>query len=103
MQPKANKTLYVFLAAMAGLLLFLIIHRTLILLYALMLNSDPVTYSFGFSYAQLSGMEYYTLGLFLISGLLYGIWIGEYWYSIVYETGRYAGVIHHIFHSENGS
>ena len=99
MSPTVKKSLYVFLTAMLGALLFLIIHRMLAFGYLLFLYYNYNFFSFGFSFMEILAIDYFTLILALMFGAWYGIWIGLHWYDVVYqESGSHGFVGHFVRH-----
>jgi hypothetical protein len=99
MQKKVNKHVYIFFCALLGILLLVIVQRIIIMLATLFLIGDPVSVVSDSAWAWYAAIDYLTLWIAVLGGIWYGLWIGEYWYKIVYEEGRYLGVFHHILHS----
>jgi signal transduction histidine kinase len=89
----AKKSLYVFLSSLLGILLFVTIQRALSLIGLLLLNVDYATYSLGTTPLQVHAWNITTLILAIFFGGWYGIWLGLYWYKIVYEHGS-GGIFH---------
>jgi hypothetical protein len=102
MESKANRSLYLFLCALMGSLLFMIVHRTIMLIYYIVLNDHFDALSFGLTFWQLNYLDFITMVAAMLGGVWYGIWLGQYWYAIVYEHGYFGGVVHHMLH-EAGS
>ncbi len=103
-QPRhAAKSFYLFMCAILGALLFSVLQRALTLIYLLLLNSDSARFSFGLSDDTLIIINYSTLIMAIIFGFWYGIWLGLYWYKVVYEDGH-GGLFHgfkgHWLHQE---
>jgi hypothetical protein len=40
--------------------------------------------------------DYITLSAALIVGLVYGMWVGEYWYKVVYHENVHNGLVDYI-------
>ena len=89
-----KKSLYLFLTSLLGVLLFLIIHRALFFIYIYMLGIGVVTT--GMTYEQFLAIEYFSLTIVLMLGAWYGIWLGLYWFGIVYEEKSHRGFVHHL-------
>jgi len=90
----AKKSLYLFLTALLGVLLFSIVHQIVYFIYLYMLNTGIVTT--GMSYVEFLAIEYITLTITLMLGAWYGIWLGLYWYEKVYEEKSHKGFVHHL-------
>jgi hypothetical protein len=90
----ARKSLYLFLTALLGSLLFLIVHRVVYFIYAYMLGAGIVTT--GMTYDQFLAFEYFSLTITVMLGAWYGIWVGLYWYQKVYEEKSHRGFVHHL-------
>lgn len=91
----AKKSLYIFLCAIMGALLFLILQQILAFVYLMLLYGNYQTFSFGLSFIDLMAVDYFTLFIVLMLGAWYGIWLGLYWYGWVYEDGGH-GFVGHI-------
>lgn len=89
MENGAKKSFYIFLCAMLGMMLFVLLQRSLLLLGFL----------FGFNVLApaIQQLDYVSFLLFLFSGLWYGIWLGLHWYGAVYERREVRGFIHSLF------
>jgi len=92
----AKKSFYVFLSAILGVLLFLVLHRIIIFIYLLLSYEDYQTFGMNLTYLQYLALDYITLTLAMFGGLWYGIWLGLYWYEKVYEEGSHKGFVHHL-------
>jgi hypothetical protein len=90
----AKKSLYLFLTALLGTLLFMVVHQIAYFIYFYMLNAGVV--ATGMSYVEFLAIEYITMTLTLMLGAWYGIWLGLYWYEKVYEEKSHKGFIHHL-------
>jgi hypothetical protein len=90
----ARKSLYLFLTALLGTLLFLIVHRVVFFVYIYMLGAGILTT--GMDYMQFLAIEYFSLTITLMLGAWYGIWLGLYWYEKVYEEKSHKGFVHHL-------
>lgn len=90
----ARKSLYLFLTALLGTLLFLIAHRIVFFIYIYMLGADVLTT--GMSYYQFLAIEYFSLIITIMLGAWYGIWLGLFWYEKVYEQKSHKGFVHHL-------
>jgi hypothetical protein len=89
-----RKSFYLFLSSLLGALLFLIIHRIIIFIILIfkILGS-------GFDqqgYLIFLSLDYLTLMFFLMAGGWYGIWLGMYWYKVVYEENTFNGIFAHL-------
>ena len=90
----AKKSLYLFLTALLGTLLFLIVHQIVFFVYIYMLGTGVV--AAGISYNQFLAVEYFSLTIVMMLGAWYGIWLGLYWYKKVYEEKSHWGFVHHL-------
>jgi hypothetical protein len=74
--------------------LFLILHRIVVFAYLYLLAAGYV--SAGIDYYSFLAWDYITLIFTLILGAWYGIWLGLYWYSKVYEEQSHGGFVQHL-------
>ena len=84
-QSQFKRILYISLTVVLGILLFLVIQQSLALLYYILISFDYARYGFGFSPIT---FRFIYLGATLASvlvGGLYGVWLGRYWFALVYE------------------
>ncbi len=91
-----QKSLYIFLSSILGVLLFLVLHRVLIFLILVFQTADYNTFSFSLSYIEFLAIDYFSLLLTLMLGGWYGIWVGSYWYEKVYEHKSHQGAVSYI-------
>ena len=89
-----KKSLYIFLTALLGVLLFLMLHRIWVFFYLYLLAGNYITTSL--NYYQFLVLDYTTLLMAMVLGAWYGIWLGMYWFRKVYEEGSHGGFIQHI-------
>jgi hypothetical protein len=82
-----------------GVLLFLILHRTIVLAYLFLEISNYSFFASDMPYFQILAIEYVSLMLFLFFGAWYGIWIGQHWYKNIYEEKSYEGVVKNVISS----
>ncbi|MBL8030362.1 MAG: hypothetical protein JNN11_03880 [Candidatus Doudnabacteria bacterium] len=87
-----RRSIYLILSGLMGLLIFFILHRIAIFLYLLIVTSADVF----FEYNTFLLWDYITLSFSMVVGLVYGMWIGEYWYKVVYHENTHNGLIDHI-------
>lgn len=85
MKNGAKKSFYVFLSSLLGMMLFILLQRSLFLL----------AYLFGVRVLspEFAHIDYVTFVVATFGGLWYGIWVGMYWYQLVYEEGRVGGLL----------
>jgi hypothetical protein len=95
-QSEAKKSLYIFLSSMLGAMLFLILHRLIVIGYAFLIDSNYEKYGLGLSMLEWTALDYITLMLSLLLGAWYGVWLGIYWYRVVYEEGAHGGAVEHF-------
>ena len=95
-QSGAKKSLYVFLSSMLGSMLFLILHRLVVMSYAILVEQDYNTYGLGLSLVEWLAIDYITLVLSILLGAWYGVWLGLHWYKSVYEEGMHHGFVDHL-------
>lgn len=90
----AKKSLYIFLTAILGMLMFLALDRMVIFFYLFLLASGLVHSSLTF--LQFLAIDYSALAVVMLLGAWYGVWLGLYWYRIIYEEESHGGVVSHI-------
>jgi len=91
-----KKSLYVFLCSLLGMLLFLILHQIIAFGYLMLLYVNYPTFGLGMSLMDWLALDYFTLIIVLMLGMWYGIWLGMYWFGIVYEDQNHGFVGHLI-------
>lgn len=100
MRKAASKALYLFLCAILGMVLFIMLQRAILFLYNLLIFVDS-TYAFGMSSAAILGIDFFTLLLALFFGGWYGTMMGIDWYAMVYgpnaevQAGLFHGFLPH--------
>lgn len=87
---------YIFLSALLGMLLFLILHRVVVFFVMAGIYFNAAEGFLGLNYLQFLAWDYLTLILVLMLGAWYGIWVGSYWYDKVYETKIHGGFLSHL-------
>ncbi len=97
--PSAPKSLYVFLCALLGVLLFLILHRVLVFVLLLLQIQNYPAFGWDMPEVQFLAIDYATLTITLMIGAWYGIWLGSFWYQQVYEDGGHKGLLYHLISS----
>lgn len=75
-QGQVKKSLYIFLTAILGVLLFLILHRLIVFVYLTLVAVDYPAFGVNFSYPQFLAFDYLTLIISLMLGAWYGVWRG---------------------------
>jgi hypothetical protein len=83
-----KKSAYIFLCSILGVLLFLVLDRIVVFWY-IILAAYGVFGNVGFSSVQFVATDYIIMLLAMLCGSWYGIWIGSYWYELVYERGSW--------------
>lgn len=91
-----KKSLYIFLSAILGGMLFLILQRLGIFFYLMLIAVDPNVFGLGFNYIEFQAVDILTAFAAIILGMWYGIWLGLGWFQEVYERGSSRGMLHHI-------
>lgn len=89
-----KKSLYYFLSALLGALMFLILHRLLVFFFLYMLAAGYI--QTGLGYYQFLVLDYFSLIISILLGAWYGIWLGMYWYEKVYGAGGRGGFVSHL-------
>lgn len=94
----AKKALYVFLCGILGSLLFLIIQRSLLLIVLVVFLTNPQAGNWlgGITLSDFWVIDTLSLVLALGLGGWYGVWLGIYWYSVVYEKQVFPGFVQSI-------
>lgn len=101
MRKAATKALYLFLCSILGMVLFAMLHRSIFVLYDLLLMMDYDMYSLGMSAVAIQALDFFTLLLALFVGGWYGTLLGIDWYALVYgpsvdkPTGIFHGFVPH--------
>ncbi len=96
MRKRVGKAIYVFLCSLMGMLLFAIFHRSVMVIYFILLNNNFDLYSFGFSENAMRALDFFTLLLALFFGGWYGTALGLHWYRLVYEGPFKPGLLHGV-------
>ena len=91
-----RKPTYLFLSAMLGMLLFLILHRVVVFFVMAGMYFNAQAGNLSANYLRFLAWDYLTLILVLLLGGWYGIWVGSYWYEKVYETKSHGGFLNHV-------
>jgi len=91
-----KRSVYIFLCSLLGVMLFLVLHRIIVLWYLLMVNYGVFSWNGSETYIRFLAVDYISLTLFLMLGSWYGIWLGNYWYELVYESGSLKGYFNSI-------
>jgi signal transduction histidine kinase len=100
-QNGPKKSFYVFLTSLLGIMMFVVIQRSVALIGLLLLNIDYGRFSLGSNYSQLHILNIITYILAVFLGGWYGAWLGLYWYKVVYEQGTgglWHGLVGNFFH-----
>jgi hypothetical protein len=87
-----KKSFYVALMGLVGMCLFFVLHRVVFFM-AYLFISNPYS---SLDMLNFWIMENFTLTLALLGGIWYGVWVGLYWYKIVYEDRLHPGFAGHI-------
>ncbi len=90
----AHKSLYIFLSALLGALLFLILHRVIVFIFLYLVAIGTI--NINLNYREFLAVEYFTLILVLMMGVWYGIWLGVSWFNRVYEEKTHGGFFNHL-------
>lgn len=94
MHENTRKSFYIFLSSMLGVLLFLMLQRSVFLI-AFLLGVDIGSVS-----SQALGIV--TTAIAVVFGAWYGVWLGLVWYSAVYEEGTVRGMLSSLAGSFRG-
>jgi len=89
-----KKSVYIFLCSLLGVLLFLVLQRIVVLCYLILVSYGAFHLTSG-GYLEFMAIDDITLLLAMLCGSWYGIWLGNYWYELVYEKGQWRGSLHH--------
>lgn len=95
MQNGAKKSFYVFLCGLLGMMLFILLQRSLFLL-AYLLGWNVLSDSF-------QQVDYTSFVAAMFLGLWYGIWVGLYWYQVVYEDRSVNGMFRGLWNKLGGN
>jgi hypothetical protein len=101
MRKAASKALYLFLCAILGMILFVMLHRAIFVLYDLLLFLNVESFAFGMNSMTIDFMDFLTLLVALFLGGWYGTMMGLEWYAMVYgpnaefPPGLFHGFIPH--------
>ncbi len=94
MQYPAKKSLYIFLTAVLGVLMFLLLDRIVVFFYLFLAAGGYIVPPF--TYLQFLVVDYFILIVVMMLGAWYGIWLGLYWYDKIYEQGTHKGFVRHL-------
>src|ERR1035441_8624107 len=89
-----RKSLYIFLTALLGVLMFMLLERLAAFFYWYLLAGGYIATSL--SYPQIALFDYIILVLAMMFGAWYGVWLGLYWYRKVYEEESHPGLVGHL-------
>ena len=92
-QSESRKSLYVFLCSLLGVMLFVMLQKSALLLLTLLTNAQETQQAFR---SDIPVFDTLTFLLALFFGGWYGVWLGLHWYDIVYESGR-GGILRSMF------
>ena len=90
----AKKSLYIFLTAILGIVLFLVLDRIVVFCYLYLVAAGYIGASF--DYGKFVVWDYFSLTIALMLGAWYGVWLGLNWFSLVYERQTHGGFINHV-------
>jgi hypothetical protein len=105
-QGSFKKSFYVLLTALLGILMFVILQRSAALIGFLLLNMDYGRFNPGATPTTLHFLNIITYVIAVILGGWYGIWLGLYWYRVVYEQGTggaWHGFVGNFFHDHTNT
>jgi hypothetical protein len=89
-----KKAFYLFLTALLGVLLFMMLDRIAVFFYLYLVAGNYIAN--GAVYIQFYALDYIILTIAMMLGGWYGIWLGLYWYEKVYEQNVHRGFVHHL-------
>ena len=89
-----RKSLYIFLTALLGVLMFMLLERLAAFFYWYLLAGSYIPTSL--SYLQIAMFDYIFLVLAMMFGAWYGVWLGLYWYRKIYEEESHPGLVGHL-------
>ena len=85
MDNQKRKALYIFLSSMLGIMLFLMLHRSLFVIYEILSNLFPDNTVFRVDPAIYYTTDFFTMLVAMFLGGWYGVWLGLDWYKLIYE------------------
>jgi hypothetical protein len=88
MRQGPGKSLYIFLCTVLGVMLFVVLQRSLALIHFILLNTNYQLFSFGLDPATLELINYISIGIAGFFGGWYGTWLGLHWHEVVYEKAQ---------------
>jgi hypothetical protein len=95
MNRGVEKSFYVLMCGILGVLMFVILQQAVALMHYVLLQKNFETYSLGLSPVDIRALGLISLILAAFFGMWYGIWLGLYWFNKVYEQGgKEAGLVH---------
>ncbi|MDR3643189.1 MAG: hypothetical protein P4L74_06215 [Candidatus Doudnabacteria bacterium] len=89
-----RKSLYIFLCSLLGVLMFMLLERLAVFFYLYLLAGGYLVTNM--SYLQIAIFDYIVLVLAMMLGAWYGVWLGLYWYRIIYEEQSHPGLVGHV-------
>ncbi len=80
-----RKALYLFLTSLLGMILLLMLHRSLFVIYDVMGSFFPGTPLFSLDARMVFTVDFISMLVAMFIGGWYGIWLGLDWYKMIYE------------------
>jgi hypothetical protein len=80
-----RKALYLFLTSLLGIILFLMLHRSLFVIYDVMGSFFPGNPIFSADTRTVFTFDFISMLVAMFIGGWYGIWLGLDWYKMIYE------------------
>ncbi len=80
-----RKALYLFLTSLLGIILFLMLHRSLFVIYDVMGSFFPGNPIFIIEPGVLFTLDFISMLVVMFIGGWYGVWLGLDWYKMIYE------------------
>lgn len=85
MTNSTRKALYLFLTSILGILLLLMLHRSLFVIYDILGSFFPDNLFFTADPRVVFNVDFFTMLITIFLGGWYGIWLGLDWYKMIYE------------------
>ena len=94
MHKSSFKALYVFLTSLLGMMLLVMLHRSLFVIYDLLGIFFPNVFIFQATAYTVQTVDFISLLSVMFIGGWYGVWLGLHWFDIVYEHNSHNKIFH---------
>lgn len=86
-----KKFIYIFSSIILGSLLSFLLHFGLEMIAIYFFTKDFYKYSLGLSWSTWMSIHYFGTFILIIAGIIFGYWLGQNWWRIIYVEKKYQG------------